>query len=230
MPVYASPEMLESREPNPRDDVFALACVSYELLTGEHPFQHMRSNSARDLGLKVERWGELTHAQWQAFQTALEFDREKRAPAVNTFLSELNAVERPWWVFAAAAVGIVGVVALNFVIVVSKSDVAQLPVTGSPEFTKIATAKPADPTQSLITAGLQNEDQGIQRSEAVPQGATEQIMRAATPIVTENGVTGAATLAIKRQVQATQQLNQSLAIRNQRTAPRQIQLGNNQRQ
>ncbi len=38
-PAYASCELLEGREPDARDDLFALACLSYELLAGEHPFQ-----------------------------------------------------------------------------------------------------------------------------------------------------------------------------------------------
>jgi len=38
-PAYASCDLLEGREPDPRDDLFSLACISYELLAGEHPFQ-----------------------------------------------------------------------------------------------------------------------------------------------------------------------------------------------
>ncbi len=46
-PAYASCELLEGREPDARDDLFALACLSYELLTGEHPFQKRRATEAR---------------------------------------------------------------------------------------------------------------------------------------------------------------------------------------
>ena len=45
-PAYASPEMLEHREPDPRDDIYALGCITYELLTGKHPFDR----HARDAG------------------------------------------------------------------------------------------------------------------------------------------------------------------------------------
>lgn len=41
-PAYASPEMFEHREPDPRDDIYALACVTYELLTGRHPMSVCR--------------------------------------------------------------------------------------------------------------------------------------------------------------------------------------------
>jgi serine/threonine protein kinase len=37
-PAYTSCELLEGRPPDPRDDIYALACLSYELLAGTHPF------------------------------------------------------------------------------------------------------------------------------------------------------------------------------------------------
>jgi len=47
-PAYASCELLEGREPDPRDDLCARG-LSYELLAGEHPFQQRRSTEARSL-------------------------------------------------------------------------------------------------------------------------------------------------------------------------------------
>ncbi|MGH8187230.1 MAG: serine/threonine-protein kinase, partial [Steroidobacteraceae bacterium] len=47
-PAYASPEVLESATPDRRDDVFSFACVAYELLTGQHPFDHVSSLEARE--------------------------------------------------------------------------------------------------------------------------------------------------------------------------------------
>ena len=50
-PAYACCELLEGEPADPRDDLYALACVAYELLAGEHPFQHRRSTEARALGI-----------------------------------------------------------------------------------------------------------------------------------------------------------------------------------
>ena len=50
-PTYASPEMLERRPPDPRDDIYAFACTTYELLTGSHPFGRKRATEARAMGL-----------------------------------------------------------------------------------------------------------------------------------------------------------------------------------
>ena len=44
------PEVLSGETPEPRDDVFSFACVAYELLTGQHPFERRSSLQARDEG------------------------------------------------------------------------------------------------------------------------------------------------------------------------------------
>ena len=47
-PAYASHEQLEGKTPDIRDDIYALGCVAYELLTGEHPFKKVPANVARE--------------------------------------------------------------------------------------------------------------------------------------------------------------------------------------
>src|ERR1019366_2799126 len=54
-PAYASCELLDGQQADPRDDLYALACLSYELLTGQHPFQRRTSTEARDLGMAPAR-------------------------------------------------------------------------------------------------------------------------------------------------------------------------------
>jgi len=48
-PAYASPEMLRNQDPDPRDDVYALACVAWKLMTGELPF---KGNSITVMAIK----------------------------------------------------------------------------------------------------------------------------------------------------------------------------------
>jgi hypothetical protein len=90
-PAYASPEMLENREPDPRDDIYALGCITYELLTGRHPFNRLSATQARDAGLRPQRPPGLGHNQWRALRCALAFQREARTPSVNRFLQEIGA-------------------------------------------------------------------------------------------------------------------------------------------
>jgi len=102
-PTYASPEMLEQQEPDPRDDVYALACIAYEMLTGRHPFGRMQATEARDGGLQLERKKNLTRRQTKALKAALAFDRDKRTANVEQFLHDIrpkSAVSVPAPVFA----------------------------------------------------------------------------------------------------------------------------------
>jgi serine/threonine protein kinase len=90
-PAYASPEMLERREPDPRDDIYALACIAYELLTGRHPFNRLSSAQARSTGMKPQRPASLGRTQWQALRCGLALEREGRTPTVARFLAGFGA-------------------------------------------------------------------------------------------------------------------------------------------
>ncbi len=89
-PAYASPEMIEHLDPDPRDDIYGLACITYELLTGKHPFDRMSATQARSAGMRPQRPPGLGSRQWRALKAALEFDRASRTPAVMEFLRELS--------------------------------------------------------------------------------------------------------------------------------------------
>ncbi|SEA29671.1 serine/threonine protein kinase [Paraburkholderia sartisoli] len=93
-PAYASPEMLEHREPDPRDDIYALGCITYELLTGRHPFDRQSATQARSAGRKPERPENLGTRQWRALRSALSFDRATRMPTVARFVEEFGAEEK----------------------------------------------------------------------------------------------------------------------------------------
>ena len=94
-PAYASCELLEGREADPRDDLFALAALSYELLAGEHPFQHRRSTEARTLKIAPSRPPGLTGRQWRALSRGLAWDRADRPASVREWLAELDLGREP---------------------------------------------------------------------------------------------------------------------------------------
>ncbi len=89
-PTYASPEMLEHQEVDPRDDVYALGCITYEMLTGRHPFGRMQATEARDGGLQLEHRKGLTSRQWKALKKALAFNREQRTPTVGQLCHDIS--------------------------------------------------------------------------------------------------------------------------------------------
>jgi serine/threonine protein kinase len=94
-PAYASCELLEGREADPRDDLFALACLSYELLAGEHPFQHRRSTEARTRKIAPARPPGLTGRQWRALTRGLAWDRADRPASLRDWLADLDLGREP---------------------------------------------------------------------------------------------------------------------------------------
>jgi serine/threonine protein kinase len=90
-PGYACCELLDGRPPDPRDDIYAFACLSYELLAGAHPFQRRRSTEARDFGIVPTRPLGLSRQQWRALTMGLSWHRAGRSISVRAWLNKLNA-------------------------------------------------------------------------------------------------------------------------------------------
>lgn len=106
-PAYASLEMLEGVDPDPRDDIYALACIAYELLAGKHPFNKVAANKARDKGLTPAPIKNLSRGQWKGLLQGLAFDRNARSPSVDAFLASLRPSKYKKAIVAASAVGAV---------------------------------------------------------------------------------------------------------------------------
>jgi serine/threonine protein kinase len=94
-PAYASPQVLDGETPDRRDDVFSFACVAYELLTGQHPFQHRSSLEARAAGATPARAWNLSAPQWLGLLSALAWDREQRQADIMTLLESLLTEAEP---------------------------------------------------------------------------------------------------------------------------------------
>jgi serine/threonine protein kinase len=85
-PRYASVQVLEGKRPDVRDDIYALACIAYLLLSGKHPFGERTALAAQAEKQKPARPSGLTHKEWQALKTGLAFDRERRPSNVEEWL------------------------------------------------------------------------------------------------------------------------------------------------
>ncbi|CAG9174223.1 serine/threonine protein kinase [Cupriavidus pinatubonensis] len=153
-PAYASPEMFEHREPDPRDDIYALACVTYELLTGRHPYERMSANQARAAGLKPVQPKELSRTQWRTLRQALSLDRETRTPSVERFLagmstgSAVSARQRPALLAGAALAAVVGVSAVGYYAWRTSRTAPTPPVVAQADS---ASAKPSTPPASTAS-------------------------------------------------------------------------------
>ncbi len=114
-PAYASYEMLEGQEPDVRDDIYALACIAYELFTGRHPFGKQPADLAKKQRLKPERITGLKKWQWKALEKALAFERKDRTGSVEEFRQQLFFEPKPRYLFAASIVLLAGIVGFLYV-------------------------------------------------------------------------------------------------------------------
>ncbi len=87
---YASCQVLEGETADARDDVFALACIAYLLLSGEPPFSNKTAIEARQAKLSPRRPPKLTNRQWQALRAGLRWEREHRPADVEEWLERLD--------------------------------------------------------------------------------------------------------------------------------------------
>jgi serine/threonine protein kinase len=88
-PAYASCELLEGRAADPRDDLYAAACICHELLSGEHPFARRVATQARDYGVKAVRPEGLSGRQWRTLQSGLSWHRAGRSLGVHAWTRRL---------------------------------------------------------------------------------------------------------------------------------------------
>lgn len=72
------------------DDVFALACLTYEMLAGRHPFNFNSRGRAREDALVPARIPSVTDEEWDAIRRALSFEPDQQIGTVEEFLGDLG--------------------------------------------------------------------------------------------------------------------------------------------
>ena len=91
-PGYASCQLLEGHNPDARDDVFALACISYMLLSGSHPFPNRTAVEAYAQQYRPRRPPQLTGHQWKVLREGLRWERDRRPADVQDWLRRFSLV------------------------------------------------------------------------------------------------------------------------------------------
>ncbi len=92
-PAYASVERVNGSEPHPSDDVYSLACVAYEMLSGKHPFGGRSAPLARAHGRPPQKIPGLGGRQQQVLQRALLWTRGERRIDILELLAGLGCGE-----------------------------------------------------------------------------------------------------------------------------------------
>jgi hypothetical protein len=83
--AYASPEMQDGEGRDPRDDVYALGCVAYMVLGGQHPFDRLSGSDVRVRGLRPLKLKNVSDPEWIAIARALSIRRDERQPDAGAF-------------------------------------------------------------------------------------------------------------------------------------------------
>lgn len=93
-PAYASPETLEGKGVEPRDDLFSLGCLAYELLSGGvHPFDRKSSLDARQQNLRPPYVRSIRPRHFAVITKALSWERAARPASAQEFLHAFLASE-----------------------------------------------------------------------------------------------------------------------------------------
>ncbi len=98
-PLYMSPEQLAGERLDPRSDIYSLAIIIYQMLTGQLPFagDNMQSVMVKRLTedplpvWKVNPQVAIPPGVEAALMHALQRQRERRTPTMRNFISELEA-------------------------------------------------------------------------------------------------------------------------------------------
>lgn len=94
-PGYASLEMLEGKTALPVDDVYSLACMSYEIIRGRHPFigddgLPVPADVAKAKGMKLEPIHGIPRRHMRALKRGLEFERHNRFKNAGEFIDAIK--------------------------------------------------------------------------------------------------------------------------------------------
>ena len=105
-PKYASPEMFDDAPPDTRDDIYALACITYQLLSGRHPFAGRPANEAKQRAMVPERIASLSVRQWKGLCAGLSLDRATRTASAEQFLQAFLPKKKEPWRWATLSVAL----------------------------------------------------------------------------------------------------------------------------
>ena len=175
-PAYASPEVLRGVPPQVRDDVYSFACVAYEVLTRQHPFERHSALVARQRRMKLRRLKGLSRRQFAALKRGLAWSRSNRPANVRELADELrdSSPKRApfgfWLALTAAAVGTF--IAVTFLL---DSDL-KVPTT-APESSRSEVADTTNPPSE------QNAPEALPRQSLPPSttGGTQTTEQRASP-------------------------------------------------
>jgi len=178
--AYASPEMQRDYPPDARDDIYAFACVIYEVLTGKQFYKQKIHKAAHIKGLNSR--------QMDILNKSLAFERDQRTASVHELLDKLRPVKIPWVKYLGIGGGVLIIIGLALWRVpieikqLSDSQPEQPPVTTQPPSQTSIPAPASAPTQTQSPASA-----SVPAQKSAPVIAPALPTQKPTPISTEPG-------------------------------------------
>jgi len=96
--AYAAPEMQRDFPPDARDDIYAFACVIYEILTGKQFYKQKIHKAPPIPGLNSR--------QMDILNKSLAFERDLRTGSIRELLEKLRPVKTPWMKYLGIGGGV----------------------------------------------------------------------------------------------------------------------------
>ena len=216
-PAYASPEMVTGEEPDPRDDIYGLACITYEIFTGKHPFNRISSIHAMARGLQPTKIKGFNRKQWRGLQRALAFERKLRIPTVAEFLDEIIPTPRQFSNLAGAigagtvVVGLVvgGIVYLELQGAPQRAEPEIVAQRKAEEAARLETQRKAEEAARLETQRKTEEAARLETQRKAEEGAqleTQRKTEEAARLETQRKTEEAARLETQRKTEEAARL------------------------
>lgn len=102
-PGYAAPELLDGAPPSAASDLYALACMLYELGAGSRPYGRRDAHQARELRLdrQLQCPAHLPSHLWPSLRAALALDPVRRDIDITALLAAFRSIRserlKRWW-------------------------------------------------------------------------------------------------------------------------------------
>jgi len=97
-PLYMAPELLTGKRAQKQSDLWSLAVIAYEVLTGHHPFVERSGVAGGPMHqdfIPIAHWVPEAKDSWQRFfARTLALEPERRPDSAQTFFSEFEALTR----------------------------------------------------------------------------------------------------------------------------------------
>lgn len=127
-PAYASLGMLNEKAPSPVDDLYALAIVIYQLLSGKHPYNRSDANVVLNRGFVPERPDNLPNHAWKILKKALH-PLESETLSIREFIQAFAPQPKrnyTGWIVAGVVAAIVGMAVSGYFYTTNKRTTALL--------------------------------------------------------------------------------------------------------